>query len=73
MKSKRILIFIFVLISAFIFNTNRVFALDISVKDISLDSKDGSASISDINYSGNSINYSILCNSVNYYVKCKIT
>ena len=51
MKSKRILIFIFVLLCAFIFNTNRVFALDISVKDISLDSKGGSPSILDINYS----------------------
>lgn len=73
MKSKRILIFIFVLLSAFMFNTNRVFALDISVKDIRLDSKGGSTSISEINYSGNTINFSIVFNSVNDYVKFKIT
>ena len=73
MKSKKLLLFIFVLISAFIFNIKGVFALDISIKDIKVDSKGGSPTISDINYSGNNINSSIVFNDVNDYVKLKIT
>ena len=73
MKSKKLLLFIFVLISAFIFNIKGVFALDISIKDIKVDSKGGSPTISDINYSGNNINSSIVFNNVNDYVKLKIT
>lgn len=72
-KVKKLFLFSFILICAFIFNINNAFALDIKIKDVKVSEKSDNVVTSDIEFNDNSTTTNIEFKELNDYITYKIT